>query len=36
MRRMDLQPATDFFLSCETLLEYRRCPVSHTTPGGEM
>jgi hypothetical protein len=29
MRQMDdLQPGTDFFLSCETLLEYQ-CPVSN-------
>lgn len=27
MRKMDIQPNTDFFLSCETLLEYD-CPVS--------
>jgi septum formation protein len=27
MRKMDIQPNTDFFLSCETLLEYQ-CPVS--------
>ena len=26
MRKMDLQPNTDFFASCETLLEYQ-CPV---------
>ena len=30
MRMMDLQPFTDFFLSCETLFEYQ-CPVSNTT-----
>jgi septum formation protein len=28
MRKMDIQPNTDFFLSCETLLEYQ-CPVSN-------
>jgi septum formation protein len=28
MRKMDIQPNTDFFLSCETLLEYE-CPVSY-------
>ncbi|HEX6035133.1 MAG TPA: Maf family protein [Anaerolineales bacterium] len=28
MRRMDIQPATNFFVPCETLLEYQ-CPVSH-------
>jgi septum formation protein len=27
MRQMDIQPSTDFFHSCETLLEYH-CPVS--------
>jgi septum formation protein len=27
MRKMDIQPNTDFFLGCETLLEYQ-CPVS--------
>jgi predicted house-cleaning NTP pyrophosphatase (Maf/HAM1 superfamily) len=35
MRRMDLQPQTDFFLSCETLLEYQ-CPVSNAIMSGEM
>ena len=35
MRMMDLQPATDFFLSCETLLEYQ-CPVSDAIRSGEM
>jgi MAF protein len=35
MRRIDLQPATDFFLSCETLLEYS-CPVSNALLSGEM
>jgi MAF protein len=35
MRMMDLQPATDFFLSCETLLEYQ-CPVSNAIISGEM
>ncbi|HEX5809216.1 MAG TPA: Maf family protein, partial [Anaerolineales bacterium] len=33
MRMMDIQPATDFFLSCETLLEYRRCAVSNEISG---
>lgn len=28
MRKMNLQPNTDFFAGCETLLEYQ-CPVSH-------
>ena len=35
MRKMDIQPDTNFFLSCETLLEYR-CPVSHALLNGEM
>ena len=35
MRQIDIQPATDFFLSCETLLEYQ-CPVSHAILNGEM
>jgi predicted house-cleaning NTP pyrophosphatase (Maf/HAM1 superfamily) len=35
MRMVDLQPSTDFFLSCETLLEYQ-CPVSHAILSGEM
>lgn len=37
MRKMeDIQPVTDFFLRCETLLEYRRCPVSNAILHGEM
>jgi MAF protein len=28
MRKMNLQPNADFFAGCETLLEYRKCPVS--------
>jgi MAF protein len=32
MRMMDLQPNTDYFLSCETLLEYH-CPVSNSIVG---
>lgn len=36
MRKMNLEPNTDFFASCETLLEYRRCPVSHAILNGEM
>ena len=32
MRMMDIQPETDFFLSCETLLEYQ-CPVSDMIAG---
>jgi septum formation protein len=35
MRQMDLQPQTNFFRSCETLLEYQ-CPVSHAIISGEM
>ena len=34
MRMIDLQPQTDFFLSCETLLEYQ-CPVSRAIMIGE-
>ena len=36
MRKMDIQPESDFFLSCETLLEYRRCPVSSAILSGQM
>lgn len=35
MRKMNLQPNTDFFASCETLLE-NDCPVSHAILNGEM
>jgi septum formation protein len=35
MRQMDLQPDTDFFVPCETLLEYQ-CPVSNAILSGEM
>lgn len=35
MRKMDIQPGTDFFKSCETLLEYN-CPVSSAILNGEM
>lgn len=35
MRKMDIQPNTDFFRSCETLLEYQ-CPVSNTILSGEI
>ena len=35
MRMMDLQPNTDFFRSCETLLEYHG-PVSNAITRGEM
>jgi predicted house-cleaning NTP pyrophosphatase (Maf/HAM1 superfamily) len=36
MRKIDIQPKTDFFQSCETLLEYRRCPVSNVIVNSEM
>jgi septum formation protein len=35
MRKMDIQPKTDFFAGCETLLEYQ-CPVSRTILNGEI
>ena len=35
MRKMDVQPNTDFFLSCETLWEYN-CPVSRAILSGAM
>ena len=35
LQRMDIQPATDFFRSCETLLEYQ-CPLSNAILRGEM
>lgn len=35
MRKMDIQPNSDFFLSCETLLEYD-CPVSNAILNGAM
>jgi septum formation protein len=35
MRQIDLQPNTDFFVPCETLLEYQ-CPVSNAILSGEM
>ena len=35
MRKMDIQPNTDFFLTCETLLEYE-CPVSNAILNGAM
>ena len=34
MRQMDLQPETEFFVPCETVLEYR-CPVSSEILNGE-
>jgi septum formation protein len=35
LRKMDVQSQTDFFASCETVLEYR-CPVSHAILNGEL
>ena len=35
MRKMDIQPQTDFFRSCETFLE-DQCPVSHAILNREM
>ena len=34
MRKINLQPNTDVFAGCETLLEYRRCPVSNAILSG--
>ncbi|HJS19716.1 MAG TPA: Maf family protein [Anaerolineales bacterium] len=36
LRKMNIQPDTDFFAGCETLLDYRRCPVSNAILNGEM
>jgi nucleoside triphosphate pyrophosphatase len=36
MRRMGMQANTDFFVSCETLLDYQKCPVSNAILNGEM
>jgi septum formation protein len=36
MRKMDIQPNTDAFAGCKTLVEYRRCPVSEAILRGEM
>ena len=36
MRKINIQPNTEVFAGCETLLEYRRCPVSETILSGEM
>ena len=36
MRKINIQPTTDVFADCETLLEYRRCPVSEAIVRGEM
>lgn len=35
MRKMNMQPGTEFFAGCETVLEYQ-CPVSHAILNGEM
>jgi septum formation protein len=35
MRKLNIQPDTDFFRSCETLLEYQ-CPVSNAILSGEI
>lgn len=35
MRKIDIQPETDFFLRCEIFLEYQ-CPVSNAILHGEM
>ena len=36
LRKMGIQPDTEFFAGCETVLDYRRCPVSHAILNGEM
>ena len=36
MRKINIQPNTEIFAGCETLLEYRRCPVSEVILSGEM
>lgn len=36
MQKINIQPNTDVFASCEIFLEYRRCPVSEAIQGGEM
>jgi len=36
MRKINIQPNTEVFAGCETLLQYRRCPVSETILSGEM
>jgi len=35
MRKMEIQPKSDFFVNCETILEYK-CPVSKSILSGEM
>jgi len=36
MRKINIQPNMEIFAGCETLLEYRRCPVSEAILSGEM
>jgi len=36
MQKIDIQPNTEVFAGCKTLLEYRRCPVSKAILSGEM
>jgi septum formation protein len=36
MRKINLQPNTEVFANCETLWEYRRCPVSEAILRGVM
>jgi nucleoside triphosphate pyrophosphatase len=36
MLKMNIQPNTEFFAGCETLLEYRRCPVSKAILSGQV
>ena len=36
MQKINIPPNTDAFAGCESLLEYRRCPVSETILSGEM
>ncbi len=36
MRKMDIQPNTDFFQGCEAFLEHDKCPVSNAILSGEM
>lgn len=36
LRKMNIQPDTEIFAGCETLLEYSRCPVSDAILRGEM
>ncbi len=36
MRKMDIQPNTDFFQGCEAFLEYDKCPVSNAILNGEL